>query len=237
MSADLNRSGGSRRCTLLARAGLLLCCLAVCGCSEQMMARQPAQSVLGESKFFKDKMLARPLVPGTVPHSKKKYDKHYSTGLNGNHNKFVQAAGVVAMGGKNPLGALALESAASPYVATFPVEITEKVLKRGKERYEIYCALCHGLTGHGDGMIPQRGFATPPSYHIERLKTAPPGYFFNVITRGYGAMPAHDYLVPPEDRWAITAYIRALQLSQGMPLQKLPKAVQEEFLKKAGEAK
>jgi mono/diheme cytochrome c family protein len=98
--------------------------------------------------------------------------------------------------------------------ATFPISITHELLARGRERFEINCALCHGLTGEGDGMIVQRGFPAPPSLHEQRLRDAPPGHFFDVITNGYGIMYSYASRVLPEDRWAIVAYIRALQLSE-----------------------
>jgi mono/diheme cytochrome c family protein len=98
--------------------------------------------------------------------------------------------------------------------ATFPMPITRDTLTRGHERFEIYCAICHGSTGEGTGMIVQRGFPQPPSLHEPRLRDAPPGHFFDVITNGYGVMYSYAARVSPEDRWAIAAYIRALQLSQ-----------------------
>jgi mono/diheme cytochrome c family protein len=98
--------------------------------------------------------------------------------------------------------------------ATFPLPVTRELLTRGQERFDIYCAVCHGRTGDGNGMIVQRGFPQPPSFHEERLRAAPPGHFFDAITRGYGVMYSYAARVSPEDRWAIAAYIRALQLSQ-----------------------
>jgi mono/diheme cytochrome c family protein len=96
----------------------------------------------------------------------------------------------------------------------FPFPVTAEVVARGRERYEIFCAMCHSSTGEGDGMIVRRGFRRPPSYHEDRLRQAPAGYFFRVITEGFGAMPPYRAQVPVQDRWAIAAYIRALQLSQ-----------------------
>lgn len=97
---------------------------------------------------------------------------------------------------------------------TFPFPVTEDVVRRGKERYEIFCAMCHGPVGDGDGMIVRRGYRRPPSYHEDRLRQARVGYFFRVMTEGFGAMPPYRSQVPVQDRWAIAAYIRALQLSQ-----------------------
>jgi mono/diheme cytochrome c family protein len=96
----------------------------------------------------------------------------------------------------------------------FPFPVTADVLKRGQERYNIYCSMCHGMTGYGDGMIPRRGFRRPPSYHTDQLRQAPVGHFFDVITNGWGAMPDYATQIPVQDRWAIIAYVRALQLAQ-----------------------
>jgi mono/diheme cytochrome c family protein len=98
--------------------------------------------------------------------------------------------------------------------ANFPMPVTRHLLERGQERFNIYCAVCHGPTGEGNGMIVQRGFPQPPSLHEQRLRNAPPGHFVDVITNGYGVMYSYASRVAPEDRWAVTAYIRALQLSQ-----------------------
>jgi mono/diheme cytochrome c family protein len=98
--------------------------------------------------------------------------------------------------------------------ADFPFPVTAEVMNRGQERYKIFCAMCHGDTGQGDGMIVRRGFRQPPTYHEDRLRQARVGYFFRVMTEGYGAMPPYRAQIPVQDRWAIAAYIRALQLSQ-----------------------
>ncbi|HWT02253.1 MAG TPA: cytochrome c [Pyrinomonadaceae bacterium] len=100
---------------------------------------------------------------------------------------------------------------------TFPFPVTEDVMKRGRERYEIFCSMCHGPTGEGDGMIVRRGYRRPPSYHEDRLRQARVGYFFRVMTEGFGAMPPYRSQIPVQDRWAIAAYVRALQLSQMNP--------------------
>ena len=107
-------------------------------------------------------------------------------------------------------------------VAEFPYPITRAMLERGKERFEIACIPCHGRTGEGNGVVVQRGFPAPPSYGIQRLREAPVGHFVNVMARGYGAMFPQAERVTPEDRWAIAAYIRALQLSQQAPLSVVP---------------
>lgn len=110
-----------------------------------------------------------------------------------------------------------LASAAQP-------DITPALLDRARERFEVFCAPCHGLTGAGDGMIVQRGFPRPPSYHTARLRAAPARHFYDVITDGYGVMYSYAARVPPADRWAIAAYIRALQLSQHVDVAAVPGA-------------
>ena len=100
------------------------------------------------------------------------------------------------------------------FANTLPMPLTPELLKRGEERFDIYCSVCHGRTGEGNGMIVQRGFPRPPSYADERLRTAPVGYFFEVMTHGYGLMYSYAARVEPADRWAIAAHIRVLQLSQ-----------------------
>jgi hypothetical protein len=104
-----------------------------------------------------------------------------------------------------------------------------EVLKRGQERYNIFCSPCHGYDGYGQGEIVQRGFKQPTSFHEERLRTAPLGYFFGVITNGFGTMYSYASRVQPEDRWAITAYIRALQLSQNATLDDVPREEREQL--------
>lgn len=98
--------------------------------------------------------------------------------------------------------------------ATMPMKVNYEMLERGRERFDIYCAVCHGRTGEGNGMVVERGFPAPPSFHEQRLRDAPVGHFFDVMTNGYGVMCSYASRVRPEDRWAIVAYIRALQLSQ-----------------------
>ena len=107
-------------------------------------------------------------------------------------------------------------------LANLPMQVTPELLQRGRERYDIYCAVCHGATGEGNGEIVQRGFPAPPTYHSERLRNAPIGHFYDVITSGYGVMYSYASRVEPNDRWAIAAYIRALQLSQHASAGDLP---------------
>jgi mono/diheme cytochrome c family protein len=113
--------------------------------------------------------------------------------------------------------------------------VTPALLERGRERYNIFCAPCHGATGEGNGMIVRRGFPPPPSYHIDRLRQAPDGHYFSVITNGFGRMYEYGTRVPPEDRWAITAYIRALQLSHNISPEELPDADRQQLMEAAAQ--
>ncbi|HMJ06148.1 MAG TPA: cytochrome c [Chthoniobacterales bacterium] len=140
---------------------------------------------LAENTFFADGRGARVPPPHTVARGQLRADEQFYTGKIGDQ-----------------------------LAATFPMPVTHALLTRGQERFNIYCAVCHGPTGAGNGMIVQRGFPQPPSFHEERLRDAPPGHFVDVITTGYGVMYSYASRVAPEDRWAIAAYIRALQLSQ-----------------------
>ena len=159
--------------------------LLLSGCREDMQ-NQPYYRPLRENDFYADKRSARPIIQGTVARGHLEADTYFYTGKIGN----------------NP-GDL------------MPFPVTKEVLTRGRERFNIFCAPCHSRLGDGNGMVPSRGFARkPPSYHIARLQKAPVGYFFDVITNGFGIMPDYASQIPPQDRWDIVAYIRALQLSQ-----------------------
>ena len=111
----------------------------------------------------------------------------------------------------------------------FPLPITQELLERGRERYGIYCAPCHGLQGDGLGMVAMRGIKHPPSYHIDRLRQAPNGYFYDVITNGFGAMYSYSMQLTPQDRWAVVGYLRALQLSRNAKAADLPADVREKL--------
>jgi mono/diheme cytochrome c family protein len=150
------------------------------------MHDQPRYKPLAKSTFFDDQQrAARPRVPGTVARGHLPGDPAVETG-----------------------------KAGTAFVAAVPVPIDLALLTRGRQRYGIYCAPCHGQVGRGDGMIVRRGYRQPPSFHIDRLQQAPLGHFFDVMTNGFGAMPDYRAQVAPRDRWAIAAYVRALQLSQ-----------------------
>lgn len=175
----------------------------LCGC-RQDMRNDSRLKPLEETSFFADRNSSRPLVKGTIPRGGAHEDDFFWTG---------ESAGRLVRG--------------------FPAPVTAGFLARGRERYNIYCSVCHGLTGKGNGMVVQRGFPSPPSLHEQRLRDAPEGHFFNVITHGYGAMYSYGARVTPEDRWAIIAYIRALQLSQNSRWKDVPPEHRTELGKSA----
>jgi mono/diheme cytochrome c family protein len=170
----------------------LLLLLTMAACRQDMQD-QPRFKPLAENNFYSDLRSARPPVEGTVARGQLHEDAYLYTGKVGN----------------NP----------GDYL---PFPVTSDVLARGRQRFNIYCAPCHSRTGDGNGMIVQRGLRTPPSYHTERLRKAPLGYFFDVMTNGFGAMPDYASQIPPRDRWCIVAYIRALQLSQEATMTDVP---------------
>ena len=194
-------------------------CLLAVGCRRDMQD-QPKAIAYRESSFFRDGLSSRPLVPGTVPRGYLRADREFYLGKKA--NSAAVTAGQPASPGR-PATSGATTNGASLYpddVETFPIPIDKAAIDRGQQRYEIYCSVCHGLTGNGDGMIARRGFnkPLPASYHQDRLRQAPVGHFFDAMTNGWGAMPSYASQIPVEDRWKIIAYIRALQLSQ-MPAQ------------------
>lgn len=162
------------------------------GCAPNM-SDQPKYNPMTPSDLFADGRSARPSIPGTVPYGSLASDPTFYTG---------RREGEV--------------------VERMPVAITPDLLRRGRERFEIYCSPCHGRTGDGQGMVVRRGFRQPPSYFIPRLREAPDGHFFEVITNGFGEMYSYANRVSAADRWAITAYIRALQLSEAATLEDVP---------------
>ena len=164
------------------------------GCElRQAMYDQPRYEALEASPFFEDGLSARAPIEGTVARGQLQLDDHYYRGtVNGE-------------------------------IATkMPIAVTRKVLERGKQRYDIFCAPCHDRTGTGNGMIVKRGLKQPPSYHEERLREARIGYFFDVMTNGFGSMYSYASRIPVDDRWAIAAYVRALQYSQSASFDELP---------------
>lgn len=166
--------------------------MAMTGCRIDMHV-QPKVLPLTHSDFFEDGRGSRSLMPGTIARGQLKEDTYLYTGMiNGKPGDMM------------------------PFLAT------REVLERGRERFNIYCAPCHSRIGDGNGMIVQRGFRHPPSYHTPALRQAPLGHFYDVITNGFGVMPDYAAQVPVNDRWAIAAYIRALQLSQNATAADIP---------------
>jgi mono/diheme cytochrome c family protein len=203
LAEDRPRSLPAARCLLVIARCLLLtaCCLLLLavGCRQQM-ADQPSHRPLTKSTFFGDDRSGRPLEPGTVAQGFLRADERLYTGKSGGE-----------------------------LVTTLPVPLTTELLQRGRERFDIYCAPCHDRTGGGRGMIVQRGFRQPPSLHADRLRQAPVGRFVEVIASGFGVMPDYAEQVRPADRWAIAAYIRALQLSQSATLAEVPPEARQQL--------
>lgn len=191
------------RSTPALRRGILALSVASLGlvstACRQDMHDQPKYKSQGVSKFFADGRNQRPKVPNTVARGQLNEDDHYYRGK---------------VDGKP--------------AETFPMQVTAAMLSRGRERYAIYCTPCHSPQGDGNGMAVQRGMKRPPSYQDPRLMKSPPGYFFDVITNGFGAMYDYADRIPVEDRWAIVAYVQVLQSSQNVALKDLPPAERDQ---------
>jgi hypothetical protein len=183
------------------KLGALALVLAVGAACRQDMHDQPKYIPLRPSDFFADGRSERPLIDGTIARGHLDDDTAFYTG-------------------KGPDG--------TP-VNEFPFPITKDVILRGQQRYNIYCSPCHDLLGTGLGKIVQRGYRRPPSYHIDRLRQAPNGYFYDVIANGFGAMPDYAAQIEPRDRWAIVAYVRALQLSRNAKIDDVPPDVRAQI--------
>lgn len=215
------------RSDALRRAMQLACALAsitgLVGCERQManMYQQPKLKPLQESPLWSDGRASRPIPPYTIPYSGGAFADS-SSGRLQIEPLPVQVPATLPIGAEGAPKVAAVAGPVAETNAQNPLPRTLAVLERGQERFAIFCAPCHGLAGHGDGMVARRGFPNPPSYHIDRLRNAPDAHFFNVITNGYGAMYPYADRVPPNDRWAIVAYIRALQLSQHATLDAVP---------------
>ena len=197
------------------------CTLLTASCRRDMQD-QPKMKPFRQSTFFRDGLSTRPPIEGTVARGFLKTDTEFFTGKKAGKGGATAAAASQTPNGPQPIGttsAPALQGAAAypDDIELFPIPITQEIVIRGKERYEIFCTACHGLTGNGDGMIVRRGFRRAASFNDERLRQAPVGHFFDAITNGWGAMPSYAPQIPAQDRWAIVAYIRALQLSQQGP--------------------
>jgi mono/diheme cytochrome c family protein len=180
--------------------------LTLAGC-RQDMHDQPKYRGLRGSDFFPDGQSARPLVANTVARGHLNEDVLLTTGKEGQNDTTV-----------------------------FPFPVTAEVMARGQERFDIYCSPCHGRTGTGDGMVVRRGFRRPPSLSEERLRTGPVGHLFDVMTNGFGAMPDYQTQIPVNDRWAIAAYVRALQTSMSAQLADVPAADRDKISENSGPA-
>lgn len=172
---------------------IVLSWLIACAACHRDMYDQPRYETMESSDFFPDGRSARLPVPGTIARGQLHEDEVFFTG---------KSAGTL--------------------VDQVPIELNRNLLERGQERFNIYCSVCHAPTGTGGGMIVQRGFRRPPSFHIPRLRNAPAGHFFDVMSNGFGAMPSYARQIKPRDRWAIVAYVRALQLSQNAMFDDVP---------------
>jgi mono/diheme cytochrome c family protein len=169
------------------------------------MHDNPRYEPLEQSAFFTDGRSQRPLVANTVARGYLREDEHlYGGKVNGQ------------------------------LATTFPLPVNDALMLRGQERYNVFCSPCHGRTGLGDGMVVRRGYRAPTSFHDARLRQAPPGYIFDVVTHGFGAMPDYATQIPVADRWAIAAYIKALQLSQNATVNDVPADRRGELDKPAG---
>jgi mono/diheme cytochrome c family protein len=179
------RTRGARLAAGASRLALAgFCLVAAAGC-RQDMHNQPKYRPLRASAFFEDASSARPFVEGTIARGTLQTDAAFFTGKNG-----------------------------AMFVSELPFPVTQEALDRGQDRYNIYCTPCHDQSGSGNGMVVRRGFPQPPSFHTDRLVKAEAGYFFDVMTNGFGRMPDYRAQLSPRDRWNVVAYVRALQLSQ-----------------------
>ncbi len=199
-----NKKGaGGTPALRMARAAGAIClgalALLLVGCRMDMH-EQPKYLPYQPTTFFDDGRSERPVVPGTVARGHLHLDELLYTGKEN--------------------GAVSNK---------FPFPITREDLERGRQRYNIYCTPCHDYTGSGRGIVVLRGFPSPPSYHIDRLRQAPVGHFFDVMTSGYGSMYSYASRIEPEDRWRIAAYIRVLQLSEHATLQDVPEAERQKL--------
>jgi mono/diheme cytochrome c family protein len=188
----------------LAHSVLALAGLALAGCRDDMH-NQAKTKPLRESPFFADHSSARPLPEGVVARG------------------FLRADAALYRG----------VGADGKFVLDLPVPVTKELLLRGKERFNIYCSPCHGRAGDGQGMIVQRGFKNPSTFHVDRLRNERAGYFFDVMTNGFGQMSSYASQITPEDRWAVVAWVKTLQASQNMPEEFLGKEDREELGKAA----
>ena len=198
----MNKASGSR----LPAAGLgasrrllvlgVLLAGATASACRQDMHDAPRFTALQQNPFYADQRSSRPLIDGTVARGQLRDNDAFYTGM----------------------------TAPNTPVALIPMAVTHETVARGRDRFNVYCAPCHGRTGEGNGMIVQRGYKQPPSFHDPRLRAAAAGYYYDVMTKGFGQMPDYAAQIQPKDRWAVVAYVRALQLSQHATVADVPAA-------------
>jgi mono/diheme cytochrome c family protein len=186
-----------KRFQFLTAAALFGIAIFATGC-RQDMHDQPKYRPLAASSFFPDGRSARPMVEGTVARGYLKNDIPLYFGKAARDSK--------------------------DFVTELPVKLDKALLERGQQRFNIFCSPCHGQSGDGEGMVVQRGLKHPPTYHSDRLHKQPVGYFFDVMSNGFGVMPSYASRIPVNDRWAIVAYVRALQYSRAATLDDVPPA-------------
>jgi len=196
-----------RRLSVFAFLLLPFAFLTACGVRFDMQD-QPRYKAYKKSDFFADKRASRDPVEGTVARGQLHENKAFYTGKIDNPNLNAPVATATDASGNT------VQASFPNDIDEFPMPVTKELIDRGQDRFNIYCIVCHGPLGNGDGMIVRRGFPKPPTYHDDRLRNAPVGHFFDVMTSGWGKMNPYAYQIQPADRWAIVAYIRALQISQ-----------------------
>ena len=185
------------------------CLLLAAGCGVRSdMQDQPRYDAYEKSEFFSDNRASRNIPEGTVARGHLAENKALHTGKIDKPNANVQVETTTDETGNT------LVSSFPNDIDEFPVPVTRELVDRGQDRYNIYCIVCHGPVGNGDGMVVRRGFPQPPTYHDDRLRNAPVGHFFDVMTNGWGKMNSYADKLSAADRWAVVAYIRTLQVSQ-----------------------
>lgn len=192
-------------------------CFVAAACGVRFdMQDQPRYKAYKKTDFFADKRASRDAPDGTVARGQLNENKAFYTGKIDNPNLNAPAATATDASGNTVVTSFPND------IDEFPVPVNEELVDRGEQRYNIYCIVCHGPVGNGDGMVVRRGFPKPPTYHDDRLRNAPVGHFFDVMTNGWGKMSSYAYQIQPADRWAIAAYIRALQVSQNPDMNSKP---------------
>ncbi|HEV8431020.1 MAG TPA: cytochrome c [Pyrinomonadaceae bacterium] len=226
---DISRSGATARRKTLRRPEVLRCAVAslrgislflllaglivITGCRRDMQD-QPKMKAYRGTTFFGDGLSSRQPIEGTIARGFLRTDTEYFTGKKSKASGTASAAATPVQQQTAGTQAGSQANTFPDDVDTFPFPVTKEIVERGRQRYDIFCSACHGLTGNGDGMIVRRGFRRAASFNDDRLRQAPVGHFFDAMTNGWGAMPSYASQIPVQDRWAIITYIRALQLSQ-----------------------